>query len=152
MNSRFRYILIPVLFSVLLIPVLSKTGSFKIFIIKNKSAKTALTVEVADTRSEREKGLMFRYAMPVDSGMLFVFENEMNLSFWMKNTYIPLDIAYISSKGVINEIYRMEPLDYSIVYPSKKPAKYAIEVNAGWFKKNGVEPGMKLDFNGCLGK
>ena len=70
----------------------------------------------------------------------------------MKNTFIPLDIAYISADGIINEIYRMEPLDYSIIYPSNKPAKYALEVNAGWFKKNGIKPGMKLDFNGCLGK
>ena len=114
--------------------------------------KSRLTVEIADTQPEREKGLMFRYSIPRDNGMLFVFDREISLSFWMKNTFIPLDIAYISAKGIINEIYRMEPLDYSIVYPSKKPAKYALEVNAGWFKKNGIRPGMKLNFNGCLGK
>jgi uncharacterized membrane protein (UPF0127 family) len=152
MNFKLKYILIPVFSFIILVPVFSKTGSFQIFIIKNKTAKTALTVEVANTQQEREKGLMFRYSMPHDNGMLFVFDSERNLSFWMKNTFIPLDIAYISSKGIINEIYRMEPLDYSIVYPSKKPARYALEVNAGWFKKNGIEPGMKLDFNGCLGK
>lgn len=152
MNFKLKYILIPVFSVLILIPVFSKTGSFQIFITGNKTSKIALTVEIADTQPEREKGLMFRYSMPRDNGMLFVFDNERNLSFWMKNTFIPLDIAYISSKGIINEIYRMEPLDYSIVYPSKKPARYALEVNAGWFQKNGIKPGMKLDFNGCLGK
>ncbi|HPS59065.1 MAG TPA: DUF192 domain-containing protein [Spirochaetota bacterium] len=152
MNFKSRHILIPALLAVLILPVFSKSGSFTIFILRYKSGKIPISIEIADTQPEKEKGLMFRSSLPYDRGMLFVFDSERSLSFWMKNTYIPLDIAYISSKGIINEIYRMEPLDYSIVYPSKKPAKYALEVNAGWFKKNGIEPGMKLDFNGCLGK
>ena len=151
MNSKSAYILIYTLLVILINPLYSQGGLFSIFIIKNKS-KVSLKVEIADSPSEREKGLMFRYSMPDDRGMLFVFENERNLAFWMKNTFIPLDIAYISARGLINEIYRMEPLDYSKVYTSKKPAKYALEVNAGWFKKNGIKPGMKMDFNGCLGK
>lgn len=152
MNSRLKYILIPGLIILLTLPVLTKNGVFIIYFQNTDSGRTALRVEVAETQNEREKGLMFRYSLPADSGMLFVFDREQELSFWMKNTFIPLDIAYLSSNGVINEIYRMEPLDYSILYPSKKPAKYALEVNAGWFKKNGIKPGMKLDFNGCLGK
>ncbi len=152
MNSRLKYILIPGLIILLTLPVLTKNGVFIIYFQNTDSVRTALRVEVAETQNEREKGLMFRYSLPADSGMLFVFDREQELSFWMKNTFIPLDIAYLSSNGVINEIYRMEPLDYSILYPSKKPAKYALEVNAGWFKKNGIKPGMKLDFNGCLGK
>lgn len=151
MNSKYKFIVIPVLLIILVNPVFSKKGLYKIFILNN-TVKSAVTVEIADTQPEREKGLMFRYSVPPDNGMLFVFEHEQNLSFWMKNTFIPLDIAYISSKGIINEIYRMEPLDYSVVYPSKKPAKYALEVNAGWFKKNGIKTGMKLDFNGCISK
>lgn len=152
MNFKFHFLFIPVLIVFLVLPVFSKTGIFTIYIIKNRTVKSSLSIEIADTEPEREKGLMFRYSLPADNGMLFVFNNERKLSFWMKNTFIPLDIAYISAEGIINEIYRMEPLDYSIIYPSNKPAKYALEVNAGWFKKNGIKPGMKLDFNGCLGK
>lgn len=152
MNFKYQLLLIPLLITILAFPTFTNPGIFTIFIIKNKTSKSSLFIEIADSESERERGLMFRYALPGDNGMLFVFENERKLSFWMKNTFIPLDIAYVSAQGIINEIYRMEPVDYSIIYPSKQPAKYALEVNAGWFKKNGIKPGMKLDFNGCLGK
>jgi len=134
------------------LPVISKTGQYAVYLVKNAKEKIALHVYIADSPDEREKGLMFVESLPWDQGMLFVFEYERRLSFWMKNTYIPLDIAYISKNGIINEIYYMKPLDYSITYPSKKPAMYALEVNAGWFKKHGIAPGMKLDLNGCIGK
>lgn len=142
------------IFAILLIvqPILSAPDKHVIYIVNNKTDRVILNVEIADKQSEREKGLMFRRVLLNDHGMLFVFEEEKYLSFWMKNTYIPLDIAYISRSGVINEIYHMEPLDYSVTYPSCMPAMYALEVNAGWFRQNGIVPGMKLDFNGCIGK
>jgi len=147
----FRILLITALF-LAAAPVNSRSGNYEIFIVNSTKKKTPLNIEIAETQAERERGLMFRTRLPENSGMLFVFDMERHLSFWMKNTYIPLDIAYISSKGVINEIHTMKPLDYTVTYPSSKPAKYALEVNAGWFKKNRIKPGMKLDFNGCLGK
>ena len=125
---------------------------YKIFLFSESGKKIGLNVEVAKTPAEREKGLMFRQAMGESDGMLFVFDKEERLSFWMKNTLIPLDIAYINKKGVINEIYYMAPLDTSRIYSSVKPAMYALEVNAGWFNKNKIRIGSKIDFNGCLSK
>ena len=101
---------------------------------------------------QREKGLMFRKSLNESDGMLFVFEREQKLNFWMKNTYIPLDIAYIDKNGIINEIYHMKPLDVSLTYNSIKPAMYALEVNLGWFSRHKIKTGSKIEFNGCLSK
>jgi hypothetical protein len=67
----------------------------------------------------------------------------------MKNTKIPLSIAYIDASGTIRELYDMKPLDISITYPSKHPVRYALEVNKGWFKKNKIHIGSKIFFNNC---
>jgi len=114
--------------------------------------KIKLNAEIADNDSEREKGLMFRKSMNENEGMLFVFEKEKNLNFWMKNTYIPLDIAYIDRNGIINEIYHMKPLDVSVTYNSIKPAMFALEVNLGWFSRHKIKTGSKIEFNGCISK
>lgn len=118
----------------------------------SKNALVPLHVEVADTFSTRQRGLMFRKEMKWERGMVFVFEQEQVLTFWMRNTYIPLSIAYIGSNGIINEIYHMKPLDDSILYPSLLPARYAIEVNKGWFDKNFISEGCRVEFNGCISK
>ena len=121
--------------------------------IKNDNGqKIHVTVEMAESAQARNKGLMYRKQMDFNRGMLFVFENSKTRSFWMKNTYIPLDIAYINENGIINEIYTMKPLDYSIIYNSIKPAMFALEVNAGWFKRNNISAGSKIEFYGCFSK
>lgn len=112
----------------------------------------SLHVEIADNNTSRQTGLMFRKSLAEDSGMLFVFENEQRLNFWMKNTYIPLSIAYIDKYGFIKDILSMKPLDISRTYPSSVPAMYALEVNEGWFKKNNITAGCRINLNGCLGK
>jgi uncharacterized protein len=111
-----------------------------------------LNAEIADSDSEREKGLMYRESLNENEGMLFVFEREKKLNFWMKNTLIPLDIAYIDRNGIINEIYHMKPLDVSVTYNSIKPAMFALEVNLGWFSRHKIKTGTKIEFNGCLSK
>jgi uncharacterized membrane protein (UPF0127 family) len=111
-----------------------------------------LQVEIADSEPLRMKGLMDRKKLPWDRGMLFVFEKPAHQNFWMKNTYIPLSIAYISSSGVINEIYDMKPLDTSVTYPSTRPARYALEVNQGWFEKNNITRGCSIVLHGCVSK
>ena len=85
--------------------------------------------------------------LPENEGMLFVYRREEVLSFWMKNTSIPLSIAFIDKKGVITEIRDMEPMGMDSVRAAK-PAQYALEVNRGWFTKNGIKVGakVKLDF------
>ncbi len=104
-----------------------------------------LFVEVAVTEEERALGLMYREFLPENSGMLFIFEDEDYLSFWMKNTMIPLSIAFIDSDGVIVDIQDMEPYT-TTPHISKKPARYALEVNQGWFKKHGVKVGDRVKF------
>ncbi|MEM2175413.1 MAG: DUF192 domain-containing protein [Candidatus Micrarchaeia archaeon] len=101
-------------------------------------------VEVADEDDERIKGLMFRKNLAKNRGMLFVFDQEMNVSFWMKNTLIPLDMIFISANGTINEIKEnIQPCieDSCPVYSSLHPTKYVIEVNANFTKENGIKVG-----------
>lgn len=99
-----------------------------------------LTVEIADTPSARERGLMFRRSMPESDGMLFIFPYDEQLSFWMKNTLIPLSVAYISADGEIREIHNMTPESLAPI-TSSHWVRYALEVNQGLFAKWGIKPG-----------
>ncbi len=99
--------------------------------------------EIADTDAKREKGLMGRTALAEDAGMLFVFDQEQRPAFWMKDTLIPLSIAYINARGSIVDIQDMQPLDET-PHPPAEPAKYALEVNQGFFRNNSVEVGNKV--------
>ncbi|MFW5688729.1 MAG: DUF192 domain-containing protein [Spirochaetota bacterium] len=100
-------------------------------------------VEVADEPDTRQRGLMERRELDERHGMLFVFPSSEPRSFWMKNTYIPLSIAYIDARFVIREIHDMEPLSLEPVR-SRFPAKYALEVNQGAFDRLGIEAGDRL--------
>ncbi len=103
-------------------------------------------VEIADDPAERSRGLMHRESLPEDQGMLFVYPEERDsLGFWMKNTLIPLDIAFVDRELRIVDIQRMEPLDETTRY-SVAPAMYALEMNAGWFEKHGVRVGDRIEF------
>jgi uncharacterized membrane protein (UPF0127 family) len=99
------------------------------------------TLEVADNDADRQMGLMRRDAMAADRGMIFVFNREAPLAFWMKNTRIPLDIIYLRADGTVDSVKRMQPHDLKTV-PSDGPAQYAIELNQG--QAADVKPGMKL--------
>ncbi len=109
-------------------------------------ADVPLFVETAQTDADRQRGLMFRERLPADQGMLFVFPLSQIQSFWMRNTFIPLDIAFISSEGVVVDIQHMKPVDESILYTSRAPALYALEVNAGWFAKHDIQVGAQVKF------
>ncbi len=104
---------------------------------------------VADTDSRRSDGLMFVTKLPENTGMLFVFDNEQPLSFWMKNTMIPLAIGFLDSKGVLVDVQEME-IGKSLMsldvpsYQSRKPARFALEMNKGWFAKHKIKIGAKL--------
>jgi len=100
--------------------------------------------EVAATPAERSEGLMYRDELAEDAGMLFVFQQPAIQSFWMANTYIPLDIAYIDASYRITDILQMEPLDTGS-YPSTKPALFALEVIKGWFEEKGIAAGAQAD-------
>ena len=102
-----------------------------------------LTVEVADTESERRKGLMFRKSLRPDEAMLFVFQAEENLAFWMKNCYVDLDLAFIAADGRLVQIERLRAHDTDSVY-SRQPVRFALEVPAGWFEAHGLGPGTQV--------
>jgi uncharacterized membrane protein (UPF0127 family) len=90
---------------------------------------------------DRALGLMFRRSLAPDSGMLFVFDEDEFQRFWMKNTLIPLSIAYITRDSLISDILEMAPLDTTTPYVSSMPVRYALEVNSGWFQSHGIKPG-----------
>ncbi len=102
-----------------------------------------LQVELARTHEEQSQGLMHRDAMPEDQGMLFVYQDVRKRSFWMKNTRIPLSIAYIDRDGVIVHMADMTPFSADGV-PSLYPVKYALEVNQGWFAAHEVDKGDRV--------
>jgi uncharacterized protein len=104
--------------------------------------KVNVRVEIADGLFEKQKGLMYRNSLGEDRGMLFVYRREQPLSYWMKNTRIPLSIAYIDSNGRITDILDMKPLDDKPPhYVSSEPVQYALEVNQGFFDERGVKVG-----------
>lgn len=99
-----------------------------------------VVAEVAATPEARERGLMYRDEVPDGTGMLFVFEREEIRSFWMQNTYIDLDIAFIDAGFRIVDIQTMEA-ETTEFYEGAAPALYALEVRAGWFADRGIEVG-----------
>ena len=102
-----------------------------------------MQLEIARTDEERSRGLMFRENLDDGEGMLFIFDRDQILSFWMKDTLIPLSIAFISSDGIILEIWDMEPGNL-IPVRSSRSARYALEVPQGWFNKVDIGIGDKL--------
>jgi len=103
-----------------------------------------LRAELARTEEEKRTGLMFRRQLGENTGMLFVYEREGLWAMWMKNTYIPLSVAFIDRHGTILNIEDMEPLTEES-HAARGPAKYALEVNRGWFAKRGIEPGDRVE-------
>lgn len=100
-------------------------------------------VEVAATFRERQQGLMLRQELAEDAGMLFLFPRDGQVGFWMKDTYLPLDIAYISAAGEVLEIRQATPLDETVLAPAQ-PYRYVLEVNQGWFERHGLGVGAKV--------
>ncbi len=120
------------------------TFSKKTITVKDKN----ITVEVADTDSLRQQGLMYRKSLAKDEGMLFIFSDEQPLSFWMKNTFIHLTIAYFNKNKILIDLKDMPPFGKKQgdppTYRSARPAMYALEMNVGWFKTNKIGLGSKL--------
>lgn len=123
-----------------------------IHIINSINRKINCNVEIAATSEEHAKGLMGRSELCDNCGMLFIFDDEAYRTFWMKNTKIPLSIAFIDRNGIINDIQDMKPYQTFPTYSSKYPAKFALEVNQGWFKINYITTGSKVIVNGCISK
>lgn len=114
-----------------------------------------LRLTVAYSQKAQAKGLMYITKLEYGSGMIFVYDDPRLMSFWMKNTRVPLSIAYLDSEGRIAEIYEMAVPDSDDetrlpVYTSLYPSKYAVEVPAGWFALYGIKTGDRLDLPDTL--
>ena len=109
-------------------------------IVRQDGTKFTVSAEIAEKAEDRNHGFMERKNIPDGTGMLFVFENDQILSFWMKNTPHPLSIAYIDSKGRIRNIFDMTPYSLASIV-STVSVRYALEVPQGWYKKNGITEG-----------
>jgi uncharacterized protein len=99
-----------------------------------------IQAEIVATPADRQQGLMFRESMPANQGMLFVFDDVASHCFWMKNTPLPLTIGFLDEAGKLINTVDMAPFDESSHCPTK-PAKYALEMNKGWFVKHHVKNG-----------
>jgi len=102
-------------------------------------------VELAFTNDTRSCGLSNRFSLEKDNGMLFLFSNTRKRTFWMKNTHIPLSIAFIDASGTIVTIHQMEADQTRTTYHSSQSARYALEVNQGWFSLHGIKTGDKVE-------
>ena len=104
-----------------------------------------MKIQIMDDEAGRKKGLMFRQSMPKDEGMLFIHDAPDICGYYMKNTFIPLPIAYADEEGTIFPIEDMNPGDLTSVM-SIQPALYALEMNQGWFDDNGIVIGNIIEF------
>ncbi|MBR4449861.1 MAG: DUF192 domain-containing protein [Treponema sp.] len=134
--------------SVIELTVLSSCSAQKLavkdfMIQKADGSQVKVSCEMAVKPEERNFGFMERKHIPDGTGMLFVFENDQFLSFWMKNTPHPLSIAYIDSSGRIRDIFDMTPFSLQNIN-STVSVRYALEVPQGWFKKNRIKTGDKV--------
>jgi uncharacterized membrane protein (UPF0127 family) len=114
--------------------------------VETRTGDVVLQVQVADTDSRRQTGLMFRKSMPETEGMLFIFQETRFVSFWMKNTFIPLDLLFVDDDGTVTSIARdttpfsLEPI------PSEKPSRAVLEINAGASDRLGIDVGDHLRY------
>jgi len=147
MNSRKRIIsFFPIALLLLVSCSSQKLPVQEIPIERNGQVIAVVKAEMARTNEERAQGLMHRKKLPDGEGMMFIFDRDDILSFWMKDTYIPLSIAYITSDGRIVDIKDMYPHDENPVRSSRS-VRYALEVPQGWFSRAGVQTGDIVRIN-----
>jgi len=117
-------------------------------VIRGPGAAVEVSLEVAATPAERERGLMYRTSLAEGRGMLFVFDADGNHSFWMKNTLIPLDMLFIARDGLVVGIHaNATPLSMANIQVGK-PSRYVLEVPGGWAARHGIAAGAQVEFRG----
>ena len=121
----------------------AQDGPQKLAQIRLNAGIHNINAELAITPEQREIGLMFRTAMPTGDGMLFAFERPGQQCFWMKNTLIPLSVAFVADDGSIVNIDDMKPQTLD-GHCSTSPVRYVLEMNVGWFAKRGIKAGSKI--------
>jgi uncharacterized protein len=110
-----------------------------------KVGDKTVRMQLAVLPMEQQRGLMQRRDLGPNDGMLFVYERPQAMGFWMRNTPTPLDIGFFDATGTLQEIYPLHPFDEKTVTSNSSQLSYALEMNQGWFKQNGVSPGAKID-------
>jgi uncharacterized membrane protein (UPF0127 family) len=123
--------------------IIKNFNTRELVVERSAAPPVRLQVELALSAEEQAQGLMYRESLDDGQGMLFVFDRDKPASFWMKNTFVPLSIAYINSDGTILEIHDMRPEDLSLVRSSRS-VRYALEVPRGWFDRAGIGPGDRV--------
>jgi uncharacterized membrane protein (UPF0127 family) len=123
--------------------VQAQDGPQKLAAVRLQAGIHNISAEVAMTPQQREIGLMNRTSMGANEGMLFVFERPGQQCFWMKNTLIPLSIAFLADDGTVVNIESMKPQTLD-PHCSEKPVRFVLEMNEGWFAKRGIKPGIKV--------
>ena len=145
-----KYLKIPTLVGVLLMllwqsPSRAQSGAQPILPqMELRIGGKKISAEIADDEHERVTGLMFRNSLASDSGMLFVMDRPGPVGFWMKNTEVPLTIAYIDQLGTIMEIHDLHPRDETPVPSRFRNIAFALEMTQGWFSKNNIWPGERV--------
>jgi len=120
-------------------------------VIRGPGGAVEVSIEVAATPAERERGLMYRSSLADGRGMLFVFDEDRNHSFWMKNTLIPLDMLFIARDGTVVGIHaNATPLSTANIAVGK-PSRYVLEVPGGWAARHGIAAGTQVEFRGLRG-
>lgn len=125
-------------------PAVGHAAAGDTLVVTTPAGKHAFTIEWAVTPDERERGLMYRKSMPKDHGMLFDFQTEQSVAFWMRNTYLPLDMLFIDGAGTVKRIeHKATPLSDRFI-PSGAPVRYVFEINGGMADTLGISEGDKV--------
>lgn len=127
----------------LLAALLPGAGRAELPVVSLAAGVHLIRAELADNDTSRSRGLMFRRSLGQNQGMLFVFENSAVHCMWMKNTYIPLSVAFIDDSGAITNIADMQPQTENS-HCAARPARYALEMEQGWFAQRGIRAGFQL--------
>ncbi len=110
-----------------------------------KVGDKVVRMQLAVRPAEMQRGLMERRDLGRDDGMIFVYDKPQKMSFWMHNTPTALDIGFFNAEGVLEEVYPMYPFDETSISSHSSALQFALEMNQGWFKENGVKPGARID-------
>jgi uncharacterized protein len=125
-------------------PFAASQQSMKFPVISLNAGIHVIKAEVAAKDAERQQGLMYREKMGPNEGMVFLFEAPAGVCMWMKNTFIPLSVAFIDESGKIINIEEMQPQTMDS-HCARKPARYALEMNRGWFKQKNIKAGSVIE-------
>jgi uncharacterized protein len=141
---RSRFLAVTLAAGVAMLAACSRAPSGPVVTVHSAKGDADVAVELALTREQQARGLMYRTELAEGAGMLFVFDDETERSFWMSNTPIPLDILYIRGDATVVSIAAQTTPYSEKKIPSRGPARYVLEVPGGWAERNGVKPGDRL--------